>query len=80
MSPYGRKSGDFDLAMDRKTGEGYLYFEADHDSVLAVRLNRDYTDVTGEPAVVYSGLRPPFAREGPPTLPTAESTTCSPPA
>lgn len=44
MQPYGRKSGDFDLAMDRKTGEGYLYFEADHDSVLAVRLNRDYTD------------------------------------
>ena len=64
LQPYGRKSGDFDLAADSATGDAYLYFEADHDSVLAARLNGDYTDVAGEPAVVYSGLKPPFAREG----------------
>lgn len=64
LQPYGHKSGDFDLAMDGGTGDAYLYFEADHDSVLAAQLNGDYTDVAGEPAVVYSGLRPPFAREG----------------
>lgn len=64
LRPYGRKCGDFDLAMDDATGRGYLYFEADHEQVLAARLNRDFTDVDGEPAVVYSGLRPPLAREG----------------
>lgn len=64
LQPYGHKSGDFDLAADSATGDAYLYFEADHDSVLAARLNGDYTDVAGEPAVVYSGLKPPFAREG----------------
>lgn len=64
LQPYGRRSGDFDLAMDEATGAGYLYFEADHDSVLAARLSDDFTDVAGEPAVVYSGLKPPFAREG----------------
>lgn len=64
LQPYGRKCGDFDLAMDEATGTGYLYFEADHDSVLAARLNEDLTDVAGAPAVVYSGLKPPLAREG----------------
>lgn len=64
LQPYGHRSGDFDLAADEKTGDAYLYFEADHDSVLAARLNGEFTDVAGEPAVVYSGLKPPFAREG----------------
>lgn len=64
LRPYGRKSGDFDLAVDGETGRAYLYFEADHEEVLAARLNREYTDVEGEPAVVYTGLKPPLAREG----------------
>ncbi len=64
LQPYGHKSGDFDLAVDERSGEAYLYFEADHDSILVARLNDDYTDVSGEPKTVYSGLKPPFAREG----------------
>ena len=64
LQPYGHKSGDYDLAVDRETGNAYLYFESDHDSVLVAKLNEEYTNVTGEPAVVYSGLKPPFAREG----------------
>lgn len=64
LQPYGRKAGDFDLAVDKETGDAYLYFEADHRDVLAARLNRDCTDVVGEAAVVYQGLRPPLAREG----------------
>lgn len=64
LQPWGHKAGDFDLAVDEATGEGYLYFESDHDSVLACRLNDQFTDVTGEPSVAYSGLKPPLAREG----------------
>lgn len=64
LRPYGCKCGDFDLAADETTGQGYLYFEADHRDVLATRLNADYTDVAGEAAIVYSGMNPPLAREG----------------
>lgn len=64
LRPYGHDAGDFDLAVDEETGEGYLYFEADHDSVYGTRLTHDYTDVSGEPVIIYSGLEPPFSREG----------------
>ena len=63
--PYGTKAGDFDLAVDEKTGDGYLYFEADHDKMLGARLTEDYCDVSGEPVVIYEGLRPPLCREAP---------------
>lgn len=64
LQPYGHKAGDFDLAVDEETGLGYLYFEADHDSVLVCKLNDDFTDVDGTPATVYSDMKPPLAREG----------------
>lgn len=62
--PYGRKAGDFDLAVDVKSGAGYLYVELDHKDVVVCRLTEDYLDVTPEKAVIYTGLKPPFAREG----------------
>lgn len=65
LQPYGHKSGDFDLALDEAAGAAYLYFEADHDKLLAARLNDTFTNVTGEASVVYKNLKPPMTREGP---------------
>lgn len=64
LRPYGRKFGDFDLAKDPRTGQGYLYFEADHDKVLACRLSADYCNVEGEAVTVYENQHPPLTREG----------------
>ena len=64
LRPDGRQAGDFDLAVDVETGICYLYVELDHREVLVYKLNDDYTDVTEEKTVIYTGLNPPFAREG----------------
>ena len=64
FQPYGRKAGDFDLAVDADTGEGYLYVELDHKEVVVCRLTENYMGVTDEQAVIYTGLNPPFSREG----------------
>lgn len=64
LRPYGRKPGDYDLAVDETTGQGYLYCEVDHTDVIAAKLNADYTDVIGEPSVIYRGYKPPLSREG----------------
>ncbi len=62
--PDGRKVGDFDLTVDRSSKTGYLYVELDHKEVVVYRMTQDYTSVTRESAVVYTGLNPPFSREG----------------
>ncbi|MCF0135299.1 MAG: family 43 glycosylhydrolase, partial [Lachnospiraceae bacterium] len=64
LQPDGRKVGDFDLAMDEATGEGYLYVEMDHTDVLVYKLSDDFCGVTGEKAPIYTGLQPPLSREG----------------
>ncbi|EOS38384.1 hypothetical protein C808_02585 [Lachnospiraceae bacterium M18-1] len=64
LQPYGRKAGDFDLAADPITGQGYLYVELDHEDVIVCKLTEDYTNVTEEQAIIYTGLKPPMAREG----------------
>lgn len=64
FQPYGRKAGDFDLAVDTQTGTGYLYVELDHKEVVVCKLTEDYTSVTQEQAVIYTGLNPPLSREG----------------
>lgn len=64
LRPYGRKAGDFDLAVDEADGMAYLYVELDHKDVAVCRLTEDYTDVAGEPSMIYTGLNPPYAREG----------------
>ncbi len=65
FQPDGRKAGDFDLTVDETTGIGYIYVELDHREVLVYKLTDDYCDVTQEKAVIYTGLNPPFSREGP---------------
>ena len=62
--PYGTKFGDFDLAKDEANGQGYLFFEADHDKVIACRLSEDYCHVEGEPVYIYKDQKPPLTREG----------------
>ena len=64
LHPYGTKFGDFDIAADEKTGQGYLFFEADHDKVIGCRLNEEYTDVAGDAVHIFDHMKPPFAREG----------------
>ena len=64
LQPFGRESGDFDLAVDESTGKGYLYFEADHRDLLAAELSEDYTDVSGDYVTVYEHMNPPYTREG----------------
>ena len=62
--PGGKAVGDFDLAVDEDSGKAYIYFEYDHYGVAAFELNEDYTDVVGEAACFYEGLKAPFTREG----------------
>lgn len=61
--PFDTNCGDFDLAKDEKTGQGYLYWEVNHTDVWGVRLSEDYTCVAGAYSVIYADKRPPFARE-----------------
>lgn len=62
--PYGKKCGDFDLALDEKTGEGYLFAETDHLDCIVCRLNHDFSAAEGEFQYVYRDIRPPYTREG----------------
>lgn len=64
-NPGGHRAGDFDLISDPATGKGYLYFDANHDSMLCMELSADYLHAEKEAARSYPGLRPPFTREGP---------------
>ena len=62
--PYGKSSGDFDLALDEATGNGYLYVETDHVDCIACKLNRDFTGTDGDFTYVYQSIKPPYTREG----------------
>lgn len=64
-NPGGHKAGDFDLICDSSTGKGYLYFDADHASMLCMELSRDFLHAEKEAARSYANLRPPFTREAP---------------
>ncbi len=64
-NPGGHKAGDFDLIADPVTGKGYLYFDADHTSMLCMELSTDYLHAEKEAARSYASLRPPFTREAP---------------
>ena len=64
-NPGGHKAGDFDLISDPATGKGYLYFDADHASMLCMELSADYLRAEKEVAKSYADLTPPFTREAP---------------
>ena len=62
--PYGDTVGDFDIALDSKTKEAYIYFEYNHRGVAAMKLSDDYCKAVGEAKIFYEKTFPPFAREG----------------
>ena len=64
-NPGGHKAGDFDLIADEGTGKAYLYFDADHASMLCMELAEDYLYAEKELAKSYPDLTPPFTREAP---------------
>lgn len=64
LQPGGFRCGDFDLAADETTGEAYLYFESNHDSLHVVRLNSTYTGTEGAFTPIFTNQKPPYTREG----------------
>lgn len=64
-NPGGHKAGDFDLVSDEETGRGYIYFDADHASMLCMELSPDYLHAEKEAARSYADMTPPFTREAP---------------
>ena len=64
-NPGGHKAGDFDMVADRETGKGYIYFDADHKSMLCMSLTEDYLHADAESANSYPNMTPPFTREAP---------------
>ena len=67
-TPGGHAIGDFDLISDEATGKGYVYFDADHNSILCMELSPDYLHAVSEKAASYPDLFPPFTREAPALL------------
>ena len=66
----GHKAGDFDMVADAETGKGYIYFDADHKSMLCMSLTEDYLHADTEIASSYPNMTPPFTREAPALLET----------
>ena len=64
-NPGGHKAGDFDMIADTETGKGYIYFDADHKSMLCMSLTEDYLHADAEIASSYPNMTPPFTREAP---------------
>jgi len=64
-NPGGHKAGDFDLIADAQSGRGYVYFDADHTSMLCMELSDDYLRAEREVNRSYPDLKPPFTREAP---------------
>lgn len=64
-NPGGHKAGDFDLSADEKTGNAYLYFDADHKSMLCMSLTEDFLHADKEISHSYFNMTPPFTREAP---------------
>ncbi len=64
-NPGGHKAGDFDMVSDPATGDGYIYFDADHSCMLCMKLADDYLSAEEEVCRNYPDLKPPFTREAP---------------
>ncbi|MCM1119769.1 MAG: family 43 glycosylhydrolase [bacterium] len=64
-NPGGHKAGDFDLTVDTESQKAYLYFDADHTSMLCMELSEDYLHAEKEVGKSYRNLMPPFTREAP---------------
>ncbi len=64
-NPGGHKAGDFDLVADEDSGKGYIFFDADHNSMMCMELSDDYLKAESEVCKNYPDLKPPFTREAP---------------
>ena len=63
--PDNHHVGDFDMISDEETGQGYIWFDADHNYILGMRLTDDYLHAAEEVSRSYLNLHPPFTREAP---------------
>ncbi|CZQ96526.1 family 43 glycosylhydrolase [Trichococcus ilyis] len=63
--PFGKKVGDFDLAVDEETKQAHLHFESDHKNMTSTELTADYLDVKADYVTNFDGMIPPFIREAP---------------
>lgn len=62
--PLGYRVGDFDIAQDETTGKSYLFMDADHQGVICVEMAEDMLSAEKKVSVQYTGMFPPFCREG----------------
>lgn len=63
-NPFGLNIGDFDISVNEETQTAYLYCEAEHDMVVGIRLNEEYTEGVKIVSRQYEHLHAPFCREG----------------
>ncbi len=64
-NPGGHKAGDFDMVADEQSGKAYIYFDAEHKSMLCMSLTEDYLHADEKIASSYPNMTPPFTREAP---------------
>lgn len=64
IRPFGKSAGDFDIWKDDTTGQGYILFEHDHNGIIAAGLSEDYLDIVEPYTDMFTGINPPFTREG----------------
>ncbi|MET0377311.1 MAG: family 43 glycosylhydrolase [Rhizorhabdus sp.] len=64
LRPAGMAAGDFDLVVDAKTGKAFMVFEHDHNEVVSIQLDDDWTNVTDRFTRHFTGRKPPNVAEG----------------
>ncbi len=62
--PLGKEVGDFDIVIDKETGKHYLYLVAGHEGVATLEISEDGLSADKLLTMSYTGLFPPFVREG----------------
>lgn len=63
--PVRMDTGDFTLTIDPATKKAYIIFDRPHFEIVTATLNDTYTEANGEFSEHYTGLIPPYSREGP---------------
>ena len=48
------------MALDAEKEDAYIYFEADHETLLVAKLNEEFTNLQGEPSIVYDVQKAPL--------------------
>ncbi|MCR5760713.1 MAG: family 43 glycosylhydrolase [Sphaerochaetaceae bacterium] len=63
--PAGHRAGDFDMVEDKESGKAYLFFDADHNSLLCMEMAEDYLSAEKQVCSNYTNSIRPFTREAP---------------